>query len=267
MRILQNNNDLRINPIDTTSQPNMSSKYKLCNTMEQIIKPLNKYGFTIDLENDISYSKVKELKNEGYQKHVMVFKHHDFKIDDDNILQLLVTNSHNGTTSVKFDLGIFRTVCSNGLVVGDKLNSIRVLHRGNNFEDNLKRAIEFMIDNSDNAIDKVKRFREIILNPSQIVQFGNAALSKRFEDSRNKINRVDQIGTVKRLGDQGNDLYTVYNRIQEDVIRGKFHYVIETEDKKGNIKLKSRTARPINSIDKSTELNKFCWDYAAKLAA
>jgi hypothetical protein len=63
---------------------------------------------------------VRSRKNSGYQKHLIKFFNPSIEINgDDGLLypQVLLTNSHDGKSSFKFEAGIFRLVCSNGLVI------------------------------------------------------------------------------------------------------------------------------------------------------
>ena len=80
------------------------------------------------------------------------------------------------------------------------------------------------------------------------------------------------VDRVRRSADQKSDLWTLFNRVQENTIKGGIHYTKEVEilDVKGNPigkQLKNGTTRSLSSVDKTLSLNKTLWEYAVKLIA
>ena len=99
-----------------------SKNYKHVNSAE--IKDLfESYGYQF---SKYSEAKVRRESKKGYQKHVMEFTTN--YEHNGNSLRLLLTNSHDGSGSVKLNIGIFRMVCSNGLVVGKSFYESRFIH-------------------------------------------------------------------------------------------------------------------------------------------
>ena len=68
-------------------------------------------------------SKVRDEASEGYQKHIIQFRSLENLLRPnakDEYEDIVLTNSHNRTSSFIVDLAIFRIVCSNMLVVPSK---------------------------------------------------------------------------------------------------------------------------------------------------
>jgi hypothetical protein len=247
------------NPIEAiNAKATTSDKYKFQST-ESLINRLERHGLEVVGK---SLSKVRKLDNEGYQKHVVVFTRDDFKIDDNNFFQLLVTNNHNASGSLKFDLGIYRTVCANGLVVGDNLYHHRIPHIGREFYNNVDVAIEELFERMPLVAETVRQFKSTETSKEQRCQYIKVILGKLFEGKDNIV-RIDSRGfNPKRQADLDMDVYTVYNRIQEVVLKGGLRYQTKVQDKDDNFTLRNNKTRKITSINRSIEMNKYCWDRA-----
>ena len=97
----------------------------------QVIEDIQKLGW-----NPIEACQVNARKRKGYQRHMIKFVNPDFIVEGrDEYPELLLSNSHDGTTSFTLDVGIFRLVCSNGMVIKTQdFGSMKVRHYGYDFE-------------------------------------------------------------------------------------------------------------------------------------
>ena len=104
---------------DEPTNPNVSGKYIQANTMT-VINDLAKLGWY-----PVQAKQCRAKKNSSGIRsfHMIALQNPDIKIlrngEVDAYPQIILTNSHDGFNSFKFMLGIFRLVCSNGLVVCD----------------------------------------------------------------------------------------------------------------------------------------------------
>jgi hypothetical protein len=120
----------------------LTDKYKLAKTSE-IVKRIEGLGFKLD---NFVAMKTRKKERQGFQKHRAIFTSPLLKATNDGVPQLLLTNSHDGTSSVVLQLGFFRFICSNGLVVGSNVvKPLRIRHSGNDFEDRLIAGINTMV--------------------------------------------------------------------------------------------------------------------------
>jgi len=266
MKIYQDNFG-DINPIDAKNQhDSRSKKYNFVDSQE--VKTLiESSGFT---HNTTSFANVRKKHKAGFQKHIMIFDHESFKIDDENSLQLLVTNSHDGSSSLSFNLGVFRTVCANGLVVGNSFEEVRIRHLKIN-RGIIEETLEKIAAKSSTFIELVKKMQNIKLEHSQVIELATRAQRLRLRDVKTHSVDYTTILNVKRQDDQGTDLWTHFNVIQESMIRGGIKYTFDSKKKndQGNVVeiRKNNTTREVKNFKEVEFLNKNLWDVAEKMAA
>ena len=262
-KIHQTTTNENFNPINATSgNVERSEKYKHASSLD-LIKTFEKFGFQLD---GVSHGKPRKTENKGFQKHIMLFSKPDLIIDGENKIQIVCLNSHDGSSALKLNLGIYRAICANGLVVGDSFLEHVVRHIGDSFLEKLEYSINDIILHAPKIAKQVNEFKSIQLNANQVFEFNDAVAMEKLKHVDNLLT-FKNVGTVKRAGDVSNDLYTVLNRAQESLIRGGIKYQYSSQDEKGNFKVKNGTTRAVKDVKKQIELNKFVWNEAEKLAA
>ena len=232
---------------------NTSEKYSHIPTY-QIIEDMKVLGWEV-----VDVKEVKARKNVGFQKHLVVFRNNDIVIDgkdgDTVFPQILLTNSSDGKNAFTFRAGLFRLVCENGLVISTQdFANMRIRHYGYKFED-LKATITNIVEKLPLTVASMNKFKQIQLNKKQILKLAKDALNIRFgEVEMNRIT-VDWNEFVKptRREDEGTDLWSVFNVVQEKVLEGDFNYVA------GN---KSRKARKIKNFNQDMEVNSRLYELA-----
>ena len=194
---------------------------------------------------------VKARKGKGYQKHIVVFRNPDIMITgkngDDSFPQILLTNSHDGKAAFNFRVGIFRLVCSNGLVVSDTdFNNVSIRHTNYTFE-SLQSKINGVIEKLPGLVQKINTFKAKELDEQSIQTFAVRAAALRTKSSID----IDELLAPTRTADEGNDLWAVFNRIQEKLINGGFSY--------GR---KNRKSRSIKNFQQDIKLNEELFELA-----
>ena len=243
--------------INTLDQklPTLSDKYRLAKTSD-IVKRIEGLGFTME---KFMAMKVRKKERQGYQKHRAVFTSPLLKATSDGVPQLWLTNSHDGTSSVILQLGFFRFICSNGLVVGNNIiEPIRVRHSGNDFDERLIVAINHIVAQAHKLTESIDKMKATILSPSEIIAFQREALQKRLSDA--KIESFTM--PIHREQDKSADLFTVMNVIQENLIRGGARVLVEQDGKR-----KDKAVRRVNSMVTQTEINTMLWELASQKVA
>lgn len=246
-----------LNTIDSRLETTTTEKYRLVKTKE-LVEKLEAKGF---VKVDFVANKVKKAERNGYQKHRVIFEHKDLKSEHrDGKVQLLLTNSHDGSSSVEFRIGFFRIVCSNGLVVGTNLFApIRLQHKGNKLEEKLENAIACIFEKVQKLDDQLSLLKAKSLTNTEILELQEKCLKL-------KINPDVKIKTmtfpIKRDADNGKDLFTVMNVIQEGLIRGGAYYVGEL-----NNSPVTRRIRPTRSIVAQTFVNESIWNEAMRMVS
>ncbi len=251
-----------------TGSDKTSSKYTHIPT-DRVIKDLELLGWGV-----VDAKEVSARKDKGFQKHLVVFRNPDVSINkkdtdnDGNVFedivfpQILVTNSHDGKNSFKFQAGLYRMVCENGLVIADQqFEDYTIRHMGYDFEA-LQGVIKDMISNLDLTVESMNKMRKIELDENQQFEFAKQLLDIRVEGTDNMY-KEDQIGDIlvpQRKEDFGNDLWSVFNRVQENIVEGNFKYynakTLGTE----------RQARPIKNFKQDMDVNKKLFSAALEYA-
>jgi hypothetical protein len=114
------------------------------------------------------------------------------------------------------DLGAYRMVCSNGLVRFDKASTEKVKHHEINFN-NLDHFVNKITSKSNDLIQVVNDMKLRNLSNNDIKKFALESAKLRYnEDEIDKIN-IDDLFKVNRNEDINNDLWTVFNRVQENL--------------------------------------------------
>lgn len=236
--------------IQTLDQPHarVSDKYQLIPTKD-IADKFFHLGFKVDEYKSV---RVRDASRQGYQKHFVRLSHPTLLATSHNDvkLQLLVTNSHDGSSSFKLQLGIFRLVCSNGLVVGSVFETVTIRHTKKALIE-IEPAIEKIVAQVQKLDRYLTAMKTVKLTDTQIADFYEKAIAIRWEDK--SLADVDIFS--RRSEDDGCDLFRVYNRTQEALIRGT--NVINAQGR-------WRAARSIRSIDKDTSINAKLFDLACE---
>jgi hypothetical protein len=220
----------------------------------QIIEDMKVLGWEV-----IDVKEVKARKNVGFQKHLVVFRNNDIVIDgkdgDTVFPQILLTNSSDGKNAFTFRAGLFRLVCENGLVISTQdFTNMRIRHYGYKFED-LKATITNIVEKLPLTVESMNKFKQIEMAEEQIVDLAKRALTIRFGEEEMSRITIDYAEFIKptRPADEGTDLWSVFNVVQEKVLEGDFNYVA------GN---KSRKARRIKNFNQDIELNSKLYELA-----
>ena len=232
-----------------------SEKYLHIPTFK-VIKDMELLGWKV---SDVK--EVKARKNAGFQKHLVVFRNNDIVIDgaegDVVFPQILLTNSSDGKNAFTFRAGLFRLICENGLVISTQdFADLRIRHMGYNF-DELQKTITGIVEKLPLTVESMNIFKQTQMEEEQILQFAKDALTVRFgEVEMNRIT-VDYNEFVKptRKEDEGSDLWSVFNRIQERVMDGDFQYSYAT---------KTRKARKIKNFNQDIMLNSKLYELATQ---
>ena len=228
----------------------LSKHYSFVPTVN-VINDFRSLGYEVV---DAKQVKARKKSTNGYQKHLITFEHPKYKTEGNKEYpQILLTNSHDGGNAFTLSAGIFRLVCSNGLVIKtEDYGSTRLVHKGYSFEAVQKLVKEFE-KTADEALTKVKAMKEVDLTKDLQIKFAKEAALLRFKsksfnmDNIGKVVDLDDILNAERKEDEGDRLWEVFNRVQESIINGKFHYLSNT---------KRRKARPIKNFKQNIEVNK-----------
>lgn len=243
-----------------TPRPGVSERYSFLPT-SRIIEDMDRLGWKVQSAASAKHRNVTQAE---YGNHVIKFFHPDIYIKDqdgnvESYINVVIMNSHAGMGSFKFEIGIFRLVCSNGLIIKDKdLGTFHLRHKGYSFEE-LQTTMNEVIERLPSVVGKINQYNSIEMTSDQQYEFAKRALALRSDSDRVPTpEELEGILSVNRQQDEGNSLWVVLNRVQESVIKGGYYSV--------NAKGKLRKAKSIKNIRKDMELNQQLWELATEYA-
>ena len=170
--------------------------------------------------------------------------------------EVIIVNSHDGTSSYQMFAGMLRFVCTNSLVAGERFEDVCVPHKGN-IQHDIIEGVYTVAEDFPRLIDASETMKEIQLGEDERRVLAEASLVARYGEDESPI-RPEQIIEPRRREDVGQSLWMTYNTIQENIIRGGIHG--RKRNAEGRIR-RSQT-RPINGIDQNVTLNRAFWTLA-----
>jgi len=231
----------------TEKSPKVSNKYTFIST-ETVLDDMSKLGW-----EPFSASQRKSRKDEDsrFTKHLIRLRNSEVQKVGDSIPEVVLTNSHDGRNAFTLHAGLFRLVCSNGLVIADTtFEQVKIKHQWYNF-DEIRKIMDGMLEVVPKVITQVQSLNSITLNNEQQINFAEKALLTRYPKGNGTLNVEDLLSPV-RSSDRGNELWKIFNVIQEKLIKGGLVF--------NNKKEKMQKLRPIINIDRRIDVNKKLWE-------
>ena len=195
-------------------------------------------------------TRVRDGAKREHTKH-MVRLRHASQINGREANEIILLNSHDGSSSYQMLAGMFRFVCQNGLVCGDTVADVRVPHKGDVAGLVIEGAYRVLAD-FDRAHASRDAMQAVMLTDGESQVFARAALALKYDnaDTPAPISE-NQVLTPRRYDDRGADLWSVFNRAQENLLRGG----LLGRSANGH---RQRT-RPVQGIDQDVKLNRALW--------
>ncbi|MCD4514309.1 DUF945 domain-containing protein [Brucella pseudogrignonensis] len=191
----------------------------------------------------------------GHAKHMLRLRR-DGGIGKPEAAEVIIVNSHDGTSSFQLFAGMLRFVCTNSLVAGERFEEVRVPHKGN-IQHDIIEGVYTVAEDFPRLIDASETMKEITLSSDERRVLAEASLVARYGADESPIS-PDQIITPRRLEDNERSLWLTFNAIQENMMKGGLHG--QRRNAEGRIR-RSQT-RAINGIDQNVTLNRALWTLA-----
>ena len=235
----------------TAPAEKVSAAYTFVPTHE-VLRTLESHGWGIT-----SAKQQKAFKSDpSTGKHMVSMRHRDHSPVARELgalqFQVNLVNSHDWSSRLNLSLGMFRLVCTNGLIasVGDYV-SYNVRH--DNIREDVETVLARINSGSQRMLSVVQSWAEIKVDP---LEFGRKAAKIRFEtlEGTDLDVAARNMVEVRRATDAENTLWNVYNRAQEAGMRGGF-------------RVRQRAARQISNIRNEYQFNENLWQLAENFAA
>ena len=254
----------------TPTNPNVSERYVHANTAT-VVEDLAKLGWY-----PVQAKQCRPKKgSKGIRSfHMLAFQNPEVKISKmvdnadgtsteivDSYPRIILTNSHDGFNSFKFMVGLYRVVCSNGLIVcSDEMVNMSIRHINYDFE-TLRKIVASTIEQVPQITCTMNTMKNTTLTEANKKELATAVVKVRKEMNDNQQIELDEATIMDilmpvREEDKGDDLWTVFNVCQEKLIKGGFQATGKSD--------KVRKQRKITSIKKDVEYNQRLWEIATR---
>ena len=255
-RPLSNEELNQIVPSAFASQPwhAQSSRYAFVPT-SAVIDGMRNAGF---LPYNAIQSRSRIPGKSEFTKHLIRFRpavNHLTQVGD-TAVETVLTNSHDGTSMYELALGAFRLACLNGMMVSEGVSEIVKIRHTGNIIDNVIEATQNILLQAPKVSEAIQLWKTIDLKPSEARILAEEAHTLRFEDGAVAPD-VDKLLQARRREDNATDLWTTFNRIQENTVTGGLRTYTNGR--------RNRT-RAVTGIAENSKLNRALWSLAAKMA-
>lgn len=239
-----------------TKAARLTSRY-VSLASSSLIPVMQDYGYHIT-----QAAQKKGRLTQEHSSHLLAFSKPQDVADSTGVRpEIILYNSHDGTSSVKLFAGAFRFICSNGIVAGQGYSS-KLYHTKSalsGFEDMLKN----IVDSMPSLMDKMERLRHMQLSFEEREAMATAAVKTRWSMLDNTVSDAPVKGSYAtratvvdalqhhRQQDAAVDAFTLWNRIQENVLRGNL--MIKSFNKLGEGTY--RKSRPVASVSEHVRIN------------
>lgn len=241
-----------------------SDRYLFIPTFD-IVKGLENEGFKPVFA---AQAKPRDVTKHGHTKHFLRFRREsDINGPDakNGVPEICLLNSHGGESQLQLFGGVFRFICLNSCVWGDTFDEVKVRHTGKLVDEAIEGAYK-VVERFGKAKETIAEWREIDLSRDEQRLLAQSAAQLRLpapvEGEPQTIVDVEQFDTVRRPEDNRSDLWTSFNRVQENVMRGGQEGVRRSV----NGQRRRTTVRPVNGIDSNVALNRALWTLSEGMA-
>ena len=237
-----------------------SAAYKYIPTSE-ILTGLAREGFR---PYAVMQGGSREEDKRGFTKHLIRLRHDSQPLQVGGTHnEIVLLNSHDGTSAYRLMAGVFRLLCGNGMVVAQNLiDDIRVPHKGN-IEGQVIDGCISILDRLPEVSESIREMSTLRLTPGEQQAFARAALVARYDDPEKPAPvKAEQILTLRRNEDAAPTMWNTLNAVQENLVRGGLRYVQRNES--GRLVARRRT-REIGGIDQNTNINRALWALAEEM--
>lgn len=209
---------------------NVSDRYQVIPTGE-VVSEFERFGFEMQ---DMSLARVLREEKQNKQKHLIRLSQQE-KLFGEFRVDVIIQNSYDRSTALNIRVGLYRFVCSNGLIVGTNLMpAFKVYHSNHSWLDQIHEFIdkyEEMYKTQHQWVDSMKSKE---LDYDTIEELAWKAIELRHYDKRIVNNPVDpmEINLAHRPEDRGKNAWLTFNRFQENLMNGYYTKVNEDGEMK-----------------------------------
>jgi Domain of unknown function (DUF932) len=207
----------------------------------------------------VQEQRIRTEARRGFQKHLIRFRRlEEMRVLSEWNLELVLINSHDAGCAYQLHAGVYRRICSNGLVTSEKsFEAIRFRHSGLQPEAVVAGSVA-LVEQFPRLGAQIEQFRKRDLTPWEAIAFARKACRIRYGAIADVPVDTETLLKPRRKEDEGTDLWRTLNRLSENLLRGGVsdHH----RDRRGKL----RSVRCLRGIDSQVTLNKGIWALAER---
>jgi len=246
----------------TTAHHSRSQRFAPIATID-VVRGLKREGFEV-VGATQSVVRIDDRRN--FTKHLLRLRQIEAKQVGDTVNEMWLKNADDGTAAYDLMSALYRVQCLNSMVaLLRELGQCKVRHTGN-VVDKVIEGTFHVIDESKRMLAAPQAWSGIQLDDGEKNAFAEAAHVLRFPVKQGEERKTGiepaQLLAPRRFEDRRSDLWTTFNVVQENTIRGGLEG--RRIDAQGNLRRSS--TRGIKGVDQSTNLNYALFVLANSLA-
>lgn len=255
---LTNDHIISLAPAAGSLEPihGVSSRYSFVPTLTAVELLRDTGWFPIHAEQ----STVRNADREGYQRHLIRFARNGLFFDGERV-DLVLYNSHDCGCAFRLIASVWRQICGNGLMVASEFANFSHKHIGFS-PDAFVRSAGEIASAAGTIAERVEEMKLIEMTPDERGVFAQAAHGLIYDEPEHAPVQPNQLLHERRYDDEGNDLWTTFNVVQENIMRGGLKGITRG----GNGQPRRTTTRPVKSLDRNIKLNQALWFLTEKMA-
>lgn len=191
-----------------------------------------------------------------FTKHMLRFALPQAEQINGSVPELVLINSHDGTTSYRLMMGIFRMICKNGLLMASNVIEDLKFRHSKSLADEIIEGTGTLVREVPRVNDQIERLSNIQLRPHESAAFAKAAHQLRW-DGHAPVEPAKLLH-ARRQEDLAPDLYTTLNVVQENLMKGGLSGHTATN--------KRTTTRAVQGVTENVRLNQALSVLADELA-
>lgn len=191
----------------------------------------------------------------GHAKHMLRLRR-DGGVGKPEAAEVIIVNSHDGTSAYQMFAGMLRFVCTNSMIAGERFEEVRVPHKGN-IQHDIIEGVHTVAEDFPRLIDASETMKDIRVSEDERRVLAEASLVARYGEDESPL-RPEQIIAPRRREDMVGSLWSTFNVIQEHLTKGGLH----GQKRNAEGRIRHNQTRAINGIDQNVGLNRALWTLA-----
>jgi hypothetical protein len=207
---------------------------------------------------------MKPRKNSGhYARHLVRMRHVNAPNVSGAFPEIVITNANDGSASLRIMAGLYRIVCSNGLIVSAAtIGAVSWRHSNPHLTPySVRERVAALADATAKLGPMIDAWQRIPLTLHQQEQFAARAMDLRGMPQDTPI-RPYQLTVARRTEDMPENLWTIYNRVQENLSRPG----ISASRVRENGTRRRVSLRELRNIPQTLSFNTRLWELATEYA-